>query len=144
MTDLFHLLPIDRRSLLAGGLAAVTTSTLASALTPRLTQKRLAAMIKQALSESKDIKFARPDILGLHELVAREITRKAPNTNYWFAAGVPERENTLVFFRGREKPVSFAMHRTGTHLRRLASARNIKGTLTPWSGEAADADSSPN
>ena len=45
-----------------------------------------------------------------------------------------------MFFRGTEQPLSFVMHRTGKHLRRIISARNADGQLSQWSGQPADKD----
>ena len=108
-----------------------------------MTPDRLQSLIKEATDVPEEIKFARPSILGFPQGVTvstRQATRKAPNTNYYFAVVTPRIEDGLFFFKGTEKPFVYIMHRTDAHLRRVVSARNVDGKLSSWSGKAADDD----
>ena len=53
---------------------------------------------------------------------------------------IPRRDDGLVFFRGSDKPLFFAIHRTGARLNRITSAINRNGNLEKWTGADADAD----
>jgi hypothetical protein len=135
-------LVFDRRNLLAG-LALLGIGAPAAAETgPPLSAEKLDNFVRQALESTQEIKFARPEILGFRNMaiVTRQLTRSAPNQNYYIAVVVPEIDDGIMFFRGTEEPLSFVMHRTGKHLRRLVSARNADGQLSQWTGKPADQD----
>jgi hypothetical protein len=53
---------------------------------------------------------------------------------------IPQRADGVIFFRGSDEPLFFAMHRTGSGLRRVASAINRDGKLEVWAGADADRD----
>ena len=53
---------------------------------------------------------------------------------------IPQREDGLIFFRGQDKPLFFAIHRTGSSIKRVASAINRDGKLEVWAGADADKD----
>ena len=53
---------------------------------------------------------------------------------------IPRREDGLIFFHGSDKPLFFAIHRTGSRINRVASAINRDGKLEKWSGVDADRD----
>lgn len=142
MTHIVSPIVFDRRNLLAG-LALLGLSAPAAAQTALpLSADRLDDLVQQALQSPQEIKFARPEILGFRNMavVTRQVTRSAPNENYYVAVVVPEIEDGIMFFRGTEQPLSFVMHRTGKHLRRIISARNADGQLSQWSGQPADKD----
>lgn len=125
------------------GLVLLAATSASAQQKSKLTPAQVEALIKQAIDDPEEIKFARPAILGFPEgtsVVTRQVARTAPNTNYFFAVVVPRVENGLFFFKGTEKPFSYIMHRTDTHLRRVVSARNADGKLSGWTGKAADAD----
>ena len=132
----------DRRSLLSG-LALLGLSAPAAAQTSvPLSADKLDNLVQDALQNPQEVKFARPEILGFRNMAitTRQLTRSAPNENYYVAVVVPQIEDGIMFFRGTEQPLSFVMHRTGTHLRRIISARNADGELSQWSGPPADKD----
>lgn len=113
----------DRRNLLAG-LALLGLGAPAAAQTGLpLSADKLDSLVQQALQSPTEIKFARPEILGFRNMavVTRQVTRSAPNENYYVAVVVPEIEDGIMFFRGTEQPLSFVMHRTGKHLRRISA-----------------------
>ncbi len=100
-------------------------------------------LIKRALAEPDITPLSSPAILGLggeSKLSTRSIERKTPDEKYGFMVIIPRRENGLVFFRGTDKPLFFAVHVTGTHMNRVSSALNRDGKLVKWSGADADAD----
>jgi hypothetical protein len=148
----------DRRIALSGGLAWLAAGFPAYAQQGRapdrrsmedsgggqaLSPEKLEALISEALSKTSEIQFARPWILGYPEgkkLVTRQVKRTIRGADYYSALAVPREDDGIMFFRGTDKPLSFAMHRTGTHLRRLVSALNKDGNLNQWSGPEADAD----
>ena len=108
----------------------------------RLDADKLEALIKTALAESDTTPLSRPAILGLgsEPLTTKSIERAPPGEKYGFMVVIPQREDGLVFFRGSDKPLFFAIHRTGSGLNRIASAINRDGKLEKWTGSAADAD----
>jgi hypothetical protein len=53
---------------------------------------------------------------------------------------IPRREDGLIFFRGQDKPLFFAIHRTGSSMKRVSSAKNNEGKLEVWAGADAAKD----
>lgn len=103
---------------------------------------KLEALIQLALAEPDETPLSRPAILGLGstKLTTKSLERTEPGGKYGFMVIIPRRDDGLIFFRGADKPLFFAIHRTGLGLRRLASAINRDGKLEEWSGAEADAD----
>jgi hypothetical protein len=99
-------------------------------------------LVQSALAEPDTTPLSRPAILGLgsEKLTTKSIERNEPNGKYGFMVIIPRRDDGLIFFRGADKPLFFAIHRTGTRLNRIASAINRNGSLEKWSGSEADAD----
>jgi hypothetical protein len=99
-------------------------------------------LIKLALAEPDETPLSRPAILGLgaDPLKTKSIERTPPGEKYGFMIIIPQRDDGLIFFRGSDKPLFFAIHRTGSSMKRLASAINRDGKLEKWTGAAADKD----
>ena len=138
-----RIIPHLACTLLTASLLFLGAAWPAQAQIGKMTPERLQSLIKEATDDPEEIKFARPMILGFPAgatVSTRQATRKAPNTNYYFAVVMPRIENGLFFFKGTEKPYVYIMHRTDAHLRRVVSARNLDGKLSAWSGKAADDD----
>jgi hypothetical protein len=140
MDHIFQRFRFDRRQVLIGAAALMAGDTAAEALS-RPTPERVKYLIDFAMKQTKSTKLARGSIVGLADgTETRQLSRKVKNTNYWFAVAIPYREDGLLLFSGSDKPVHFSMHRTGTHMRRLISARNNNGKLLVWTGRDADQD----
>ena len=152
-------LRFGRRAFVGGGLAWVVSSIRASAQGGRGAEKppsargdaaapgpldadKLEALIQKALAEPDETPLSRPAILGLgpDKLTTRSVEDVEPGGKYGFMVIIPRREDGLIFFRGAEKPLFFAIHRTGSRMNRIASAINRNGGLEKWSGAEADAD----
>jgi hypothetical protein len=133
---------IDRRALLGSGLAALASVIPADAQNAELSADKLESLIARAMADKETIAFSRPAILGFTEskLVAHQLAYEYQSTNYYFSVFVPRREDGIVFSKGQDKPLSFSMHRTGPHLKRMVSALNRGGNLVSWYGPEADAD----
>ena len=103
---------------------------------------KLEALVQKALAEPDETPLSRPAILGLGstKLTTKSIERTPPDEKYGFMVIVPRRDDGLIFFRGSDKPLFFAIHRTGVGLNRITSAINRDGKLEKWSGAEADAD----
>ena len=103
---------------------------------------KLEALIQKALAEPDETPLSRPAVLGLGSapLTTKSIERTPPGEKYGFMVIIPQRDDGLIFFRGSDKPLFFAIHRTGSGLNRLTSAINRDGKLEKWTGSAADAD----
>jgi hypothetical protein len=103
---------------------------------------KLEALIQKALAEPDETPLSRPAILGLGstKLTTKSIERSDADSKYGFMVIIPRRDNGLIFFRGSDKPLFFAMHRTGEGLKRHTSAINRDGKLEKWSGADAEAD----
>ena len=112
----------------------------------RFDADKLKELIALALAESDETPLSRPAILGLgsEPLKTKSIERTPPGEKYGFMVIIPQREDGLVFFRGQDKtdnkPMFFAIHRTGSRIRRVASAINRDGKLEVWAGADADRD----
>jgi hypothetical protein len=124
----------------AGGGAAAPSSA------KRFDAGKLNELISLALAEPDQTPLSRPAILGLgsEPLTTKSIERTPPGEKYGFMVIIPRREDALVFFRGqdktKDKPLFFAIHRTGSSLKRVASAFNRDGKLEVWAGADADRD----
>jgi hypothetical protein len=103
---------------------------------------KLESLIRLALAEPDETPLSRPAILGLgsEKLTTKSLERTEPGGKYGFMVIIPPRDDGLVFFRGADKPLFFAIHRTGTRLNRVASAINRNGNLEKWWGADAEAD----
>jgi hypothetical protein len=103
---------------------------------------KLEALIEKALAEPDETPLSRPAILGLGstKLTTKSIERTPPGEKYGFMVIIPRQDDGLIFFRGSDKPLFFAIHRTGAGLNRVSSAINRDGKLEKWTGAAADAD----
>jgi hypothetical protein len=114
----------------------------APADTGSLDADKLEALIQLALAEPDESPLSRPAILGLGttKLTTKSIERTPPGEKYGFMVIIPRRDDGLIFFRGADKPLFFAIHRTGAGLNRIVSAINRNGNLEKWTGADADAD----
>jgi hypothetical protein len=151
----FH---VRRRTFLGGGLAWALSSISAEAqpsdrppsarggvpppAAGGLDADKLEALVQTALAEPDETPLSRPAILGLGatKLTTKSIERTPPGEKYGFMVVIPRREDGLIFFRGSDKPLFFAIHRTGSHMNRVSSAINRDGELEKWSGRDAEAD----
>ena len=108
----------------------------------RFDADKLKELIALALAEPDETPLSRPAILGLGEvpLTTKSIERTPPGEKYGFMVIIPQREDGLIFFRGQDKPLFFAIHRTGSSMKRVSSAKNRDGKLEVWAGAAADKD----
>lgn len=108
----------------------------------RFDADKLKELIALALAEPDETPLSRPAILGLGSdpLKTKSIERTPPGEKYGFMVIIPQREDGLIFFRGSDKPLFFAIHRTGSSMKRMASAINRDGKLEAWAGGAADKD----
>ena len=103
---------------------------------------KLEALVQKALAEPDTTPLSRPAILGLgsQPLTTKSIERTPPGEKYGFMVIIPQRDDGLIFFRGSDKPLFFAIHRTGSGMKRVASAINRDGKLEVWAGADADRD----
>jgi hypothetical protein len=143
---------LGRRAFAASGMAWLLSAISAQAQRPPaappqagsagLNAAKLQHLIDLALAEPDYTPLSRPAILGFSDakLQTRSIERTPPGEKYGFMVIVPRREDGLVFFRGADKPLFFAIHRTGVHLNRIVSATNRDGQLAMWSDRGADED----
>jgi len=151
-------LRFGRRAFLGGGLAWVVSVISAEAqpsdrppsarggvppaASGSLDAEKLEALIQKALAEPDETPLSRPAVLGLgaEPLTTKSIERTPPGEKYGFMVVIPQREDGLIFFRGSDKPLFFAIHRTGSRLNRVSSAINRDGKLEAWAGDDADRD----
>jgi hypothetical protein len=107
---------------------------------------KLKELIALALAEPDTTPLSRPAILGLgsEPLTTKSLERTPPGEKYGFMVIIPQRDDGIIFFRGKDeekdKPLFFAIHRTGSSLKRVSSAQNRGGKLEVWAGADADRD----
>jgi hypothetical protein len=126
----------DRRRLVAAGIAFFMSGVAARAQDETLTRDKLARLIAKTLAEPDTTPLARPHILAFTEdkLTTKSIERGDDAHKYGFMVVA----DGIVLFEGKnQNPFFFAMHRTGEHLNRVASAINRNGELSNWSGPEA-------
>jgi Trypsin-like peptidase domain len=123
----------------AGGKATGGGATTGS---KRFDVAKLNELMALALAEPDETPLSRPAVLGLgsEKLTTKSIERTPAGEKYGFMVIIPRREDGLIFFHGSDKPLFFAIHRTGSRLKRLASAINRDGKLEEWAGADADRD----
>ncbi|UYN97385.1 MAG: hypothetical protein KIT25_10790 [Enhydrobacter sp.] len=125
-------------------LAALLLASGGASAQGRPSQDQLARMTTQALADPETVRFARPQILGFEQaVITHQLGYESGDFVYYFAVTKPRLNDGLVFFTHQKSTNMFRMHRTDTHLRRVASARNDMKTdagLVVWAGQAADAD----
>jgi hypothetical protein len=123
-----------------------STGGSAPSVAKRFDADKLKALIALALAEQDETPLSRPAILGLgaEPLKTKSIERTPPGEKYGFMVIIPQRDDGLIFFRGqdatKDKPLFFAIHRTGSRLNRVSSAINRDGKLEVWAGAAAEKD----
>jgi hypothetical protein len=130
----------DRRLVLGFGLPWLLYGTMAMAQEP-LTLEKLDKLAREALNEPDTTPLSNAKVLGFVEssLTTKSIERGNKASKYGFMVVIPPHDDGFVMFEGRDKPLYFVVHRTGTQLKRLASAINRNGKLSSWSGAEADA-----
>lgn len=57
-----------------------------------------------------------------------------------FAVVIPAETDGIVLAAGRADTGTYGIHRTGTHRRRINSARNINRVISRWDGAECDRD----
>ena len=134
----------DRRMLLTSGLAWFASAVAARAEDAALTREKLDALIRKTLAEPGTTPLTHARILGFSEetLTTRSIAIGDADAGYkhGFMVVIPHQDDGIVLFDASNNPPFFTVHRTGEHLKRLASARNRNGALSEWSGKEADDD----
>ena len=135
---------LTRRTMLAtSGVASLAFATAAQA---RPTADQLQRLIARALTAEKTVTFARPEPLGFVNVavVTRQLGLVSGTMEYYLAVTEPRLPDGLIFFSNEPATRTFRMHRTETHLRRVASASNDlklgNQGLTAWDGPSADND----
>ena len=135
---------ISRRALIAAGAATVALSGIAAAQQPRPTADKLARMINRAFENPDTVRWANPQIVGFRSgFRARSLGFNEGSLEYHFHVADPRQTDDLIFFTREPTTSYFKMHRTGMHLRRIASALNHSqqvGGLKSWSGPDCEAD----
>lgn len=135
---------MTRRAVFVSGAFGIAFAGTAGAQAPRPTRDKLQRMINRAYSEPDTIRFSRPQVLGFQEeLVTRQIAYGRDDLNHHFAVAEPRRDDDLIFFTNQPAVRLFKMHRTGMHLRRVASALNDASQtsgLEVWAGPECDSD----
>ena len=136
---------LTRRTALAGGGMLIVAHGLpAQAQGARPSEELLQRLANRAIEESQKTRITRPQVLGFDDAVdTHQLSITRENVTYFFAVIVPRVADGLMFFSRRENPRTYHMHRTDSHLRRVASARNFYdqgGALKVWAGPDCDAD----
>jgi hypothetical protein len=133
-----------RSIVVVAAIAAYFLGTVAAWAQARPTQAQLSQMTGDALADPDTITFARPQVLGFKgAVVTHQLGFEVGDVNYYFAVTKPRLPDGLIFFTYRPSRKLYRMHRTDTHLRRVASAQNDmnnRSGLTAWAGAEADAD----
>lgn len=128
---------------IAATIAALFAGIAAPSAQTRPTPAQLAQMAAQALADPQTVTFARPQVLGFEQaVITHQLGFEEGDLTYYFAVTKPRLQDGLIFFTHQKSTNFYRMHRTDTHLRRVASARNnmTAGGLTVWAGAGADAD----
>jgi hypothetical protein len=137
---------LTRRSIVAAaGVAPLALSGTALAQS-RPSSQQLQRLIARALQAEKTVRFARPEPLGFVNVavVTRQLGTTAGSMEYYLAVTEPRLKDGLIFFSNEPATRTFRMHRTDTHLLRVASATNDlklgNQGLAAWDGPSADND----
>lgn len=134
-----------RFMLMAGGATPLAVATAARAQS-RPSEAQLQKLIARALTATKTVTFARPEPLGFVNVavITRQLGLTSGNMEYYLAVTEPRLKDGLIFFSNEPASRTFRMHRTDTHLTRVASASNDlklgNQGLASWDGPSADND----
>jgi len=135
---------ITRRALFAAGAGSLALPALAWAQSPRPTPDKLDRMINRAFEDPETVNWANPQIVGFRSgFRARSLAFADGAFEYHFHVADPRQTDDLIFFTKDPATSFFKLHRTGRHLRRIASALNHSkqvGGLKAWSGPECEAD----
>ena len=134
---------ITRRALITGA-GTLALPGLAWAQTPRPTADKLNRMINRAYEDPDPVPWSTPQIVGFRgAFQARSLGFRQGSLEYHFHVADPRQADDLIFFTNEPTSSFFKMHRTGMHLRRVASALNHSkqvGGLRVWAGPDCEAD----
>lgn len=135
---------MTRRAMIAGAVGGMALPGAVLAQPAGPTPDKLDRMINQASSDRQPIRWANPQIIGFAPgFQSRGFGYKEGPIEYHFAVAVARTDDDLIFFTNEPDAGFFKMHRTGFHLRRVASAYNYSkraGGLQVWAGPECDAD----
>lgn len=133
-----------KSTVIVAAITAFFLGTVVAWAQARPTQAQLAKMTTEALADPDTVTFARPQVLGFTgAVVTHQLGFEEGGLTYYFAVTKPRVPDGLIFFTYEPSKKIYRMHRTDTHLRRVASAQNDmknRSGLTVWAGAAADAD----
>jgi hypothetical protein len=132
---------LSRRTVLWGGSLVFTGIGIAEAQTER--HRKIAAWVAR-IKTTPDVTPMRAGTTLL-DFPTREVTRKQASVKrgsvtYLFAVVTPYQEDGIVLGAGSVEAKTGVYHRTGTHLRRIASARGAGGKNERWSGPECEQD----
>jgi hypothetical protein len=136
---------LSRRLMLAAS-GAAPLAIAAAARAQSLGPDQLERLIARAMQAQETVRFARPEPLGFTNVavVTRQLGLTAGNMEYYLAVTDPRLPDGLIFFSNEPASRTYRMHRTDTHLRRVASASNDlklgNQGLPAWDGPSADND----
>lgn len=104
---------------------------------------KMAAWVNHVLATSRNVApMSNGTVLGFP---SDQVQRKQVGvTNHGvlrlFAVVTPLERDGIILAAGHAESRTFTVHRTGTHLRRIASGRNQGGNVSAWHGSGADSD----
>lgn len=132
------------RALIAGTACSVGFASTALAQLPRPTREKILRMINRAFANPETVGWTNPQIVGFRGAFrARSLGFTQGSIQYHFHVADPRQADDLIFFTNDPATSFFKMHRTGVHLRRVASALNHSkqtGGLKVWAGPECEAD----
>lgn len=132
---------LSRRAALGGGVLLLAASGEALAQAGDRT-KRMQGWVDHVLKTDTISPMTNARLLEFSADVVRrkQVGIELDGVHRLFAVVVPPQRDGIILAMGFKGSKTFNVHRTGTHLRRVGSGRNIGGEVSRWSGAESKAD----
>lgn len=133
---------IDRRPLMLAGVMAVMGLAPAHAQVTPAQRKKFEAWVEYTNRTQEAGPMTNATLLGFatDQVRRRQIGDTRDGFSRLFAVVIPAQANGIILAAGRADTATYGVHRTGTHLRRISSGRNINRVVSKWDGAECERD----
>jgi hypothetical protein len=135
-------LALSRRTTLCGGALVFAGIGSAAAQSDLERIKKIEAWVAHIRTTPNQTPMSNGRILDFptEQVQRKQIGLTREGVLRLFAVVTPYQRDGIVLAAGNSETRTFSVHRTGTHLRRVSSGRNLGGQVSRWSGPECDDD----
>lgn len=133
---------LSRRAAICGGVLVFADFGWAHAQSALAQTKKFQAWVQHIRTTSIVAPMSNGPILDFptEQVQRKQIGLTRDGVQRLFAVVIPYQRDGIVIAAGNPETRTFGVHRTGTHLRRVSSGRNLGGQVSRWSGPECDDD----